>query len=166
MMLLVLDPSTKFSYVSWSVLWLCHQIVTDVTLWPINPNPSYSKNRKLKNKLKRKIKNERKNKINQVHLLWSWQVVHFVIYILSENIKNRGVRIENNGLGFYFILFFFYFSFIFLFSFLLSYIEKGQRRQKCDTITSHMIQSQIRWWREECRSFQNRMMSFNMVTTL
>ena len=51
---LVLDPFTKFCYVLWSVLWLCHQIVTDVTAWPINPNPSYSKNWKLKNKLKRK----------------------------------------------------------------------------------------------------------------
>ena len=113
--LLILDPFTKFSYISWSILWLCHQIVTDVTLWPINPNPSYSKNWKLKNKLKIKIKNKRKNKINQVHFLQSWQVVHFVIYILSENIKNRGVRIENNGLGFYFIfiflLFFYFLSF-------------------------------------------------------
>ena len=51
---LVLDPFTKFSYVLWSVLWLRHQIVTDVTAWPINSNPSYSKNRKSKNKLKRK----------------------------------------------------------------------------------------------------------------
>jgi len=45
---LVLEPSTPFSQVSWSVLWLCHQIVTDVTMWLINPNLSCSKNRKKK----------------------------------------------------------------------------------------------------------------------
>ena len=41
----VLEPSTPFSQVSWSMLWLHHQIVT---VWPItsNPNPSCSKNRK------------------------------------------------------------------------------------------------------------------------
>ena len=62
MTLLVLEPSTKFSYVLWSVLWLHHQIVTDVTVWPIHPNPSCFKNRKWKNKLKRKIKMKRKKK--------------------------------------------------------------------------------------------------------
>ena len=46
MMLFVLKSSTKFSWVLWSVLWLCYQ-VTVVTAWPINPNPSYSKNRKI-----------------------------------------------------------------------------------------------------------------------
>ena len=50
MTLSVLESSTKFSQVLWSVLWLCHQVVTDVTVWPINPNPSCSKNRKIKNK--------------------------------------------------------------------------------------------------------------------
>ena len=49
----VLESSTKFSQVSWSVLWLCHQ-VTDMIVWPINSNPIYSKNWKLKNKSKRK----------------------------------------------------------------------------------------------------------------
>jgi len=34
------EPSTSFPYVSWSVLWLRHQVVIDVTAWPINPNPS------------------------------------------------------------------------------------------------------------------------------
>ena len=53
MMLFVLKSSTEFSQVLWSVLWLCYY-VTDVTTWPINPNPSYSKNRKIK--MKRKIK--------------------------------------------------------------------------------------------------------------
>ena len=42
----VLKPSTKFPFVPWSVLWLYHQIVTDITVWPINSNPSCSKNRK------------------------------------------------------------------------------------------------------------------------
>jgi len=73
MMSLVLEPSTKFSYVSWSVLWLYHQVVTDVTAWHINPNPSCSKNRKYKNKSKRQIKMKEK-KISWVHFLWSWQV--------------------------------------------------------------------------------------------
>ena len=44
------EPSTSFSQVLWSVLWLCHQLVTDVTAWLINPNPSCSKNRKEKKK--------------------------------------------------------------------------------------------------------------------
>ena len=45
--------------------------MTDVMAWPINPNPSCSKNRKINRK---ENKNEKKNKISQVHLLWSWQV--------------------------------------------------------------------------------------------
>jgi len=50
----VLEPSTPFSQVSWSMLWPHHQIVTDVTVWPItsNPNRSCSKNRKIKQKMK------------------------------------------------------------------------------------------------------------------
>jgi len=51
----ILEPSTPFPYVPWSVLWLHHQVVTDVTAWPINPNPSCSKNRKEK-KSEKKIK--------------------------------------------------------------------------------------------------------------
>jgi len=58
------EPSTSFFYVSWSVLWLRHQVVTDVTVLLITPNLSCSKNRKLKRKMKRKRnKNERENKI-------------------------------------------------------------------------------------------------------
>ena len=59
---LVLEPSTKFFYVLWSVLWLHHQVVTDVIAWPINPNPSCFKNRKYKNKSKRKIEMKWKEK--------------------------------------------------------------------------------------------------------
>ena len=62
------EPSTSFSQVLWSVLWLCHQLVTDVTAWLINPNPSCSKNRKEK---KKKNKVKRKNK-NEVHRQRSW----------------------------------------------------------------------------------------------
>ena len=50
------EPSTLFFQVPWSVLWLCHQLVTNVTAWLINPNPSCSKNRKEKKKKKKKIK--------------------------------------------------------------------------------------------------------------
>ena len=46
------EPSTLFSQVSWSVWWLRHQFVTDVTVWLINPNLSCSKNRKMKRKNK------------------------------------------------------------------------------------------------------------------
>ena len=52
---LVPEPSTSFSQVLWSVLWLHYQIVTDVIAWPINPNPSCSKNRKHKIKLNKKL---------------------------------------------------------------------------------------------------------------
>ena len=47
--------------VSWSVLWLRHQFVTDVTAWLMNRNPSCSKNRKEKKK-KSKIKWKEKMK--------------------------------------------------------------------------------------------------------
>jgi len=64
------EPSTPFSQVSWSVLWLCHQLVTNVTAWLINPNLSCSKNRKeKKRKKKRKIKWKDKN---EVHCQRSW----------------------------------------------------------------------------------------------
>ena len=69
----ILEPSTPFPYVLWSVLWLCHQVVTDVIAWQINPNPSCSRNRKeKKRKMKRKLKCKNKNK-NQVHCQRSWQ---------------------------------------------------------------------------------------------
>jgi len=66
------ESSTLFSQVSWSVLWLYHQLVTNVTAWLINPNLSYSKN-KNKNKNKNKVKRENKN---EVHRQQSWQLSH------------------------------------------------------------------------------------------
>jgi len=45
------------------------------------------------------------------------------------------VRIENNGLGFYFILFYFNFIFSYL-------VENKTKKTKCDTIKGHMIWSQ------------------------
>ena len=59
----VLVPSTSFSQVSWSVLWLRHQFVTDVTVWLINPNLSCSKNRKWKRKENKENKIKWKGKI-------------------------------------------------------------------------------------------------------
>jgi len=46
----VLESCTLFFQVSWPILWPYHQIVTDVTVWPItfDPNPNCSKNRKNK----------------------------------------------------------------------------------------------------------------------
>ena len=58
----ILVPSTSFSQVLWSVLWLRHQFVTDVTAWLINPNLSCSKNKKLKEK-KTENKIQEKEKI-------------------------------------------------------------------------------------------------------
>jgi len=59
----ILVPSTSFSQVPWSVLWLCHQFVTDVTAWLINPNPSCSKNRKIEEKkMKNKIQEQERIK--------------------------------------------------------------------------------------------------------
>jgi len=54
--------------------------------------------------------------------------------VIQHNNSMLTVRTENDGLRFYFILFYF----------ILSYIEKGQRRQKHDTVTSHMTWLQIR----------------------
>ena len=59
----ILVPSTPFSQVSWLVLWLRHQFVTDVTAWLTNPNLSCSKNRKRKQKIKFKKKRTEKEKI-------------------------------------------------------------------------------------------------------
>jgi len=57
----VLKPFTPFFQVSWSMLWPHHQIVTDVSVWPITSNPSCSKNRKWKiNRKENKNKNEKK----------------------------------------------------------------------------------------------------------
>ena len=73
----VLDPSTLFSQILWSVLWLRHQFVTDATAWLINPNLSCSKNRKGKGKEKKsRIKWKEKNKIKStvndldIHSIW------------------------------------------------------------------------------------------------
>ena len=81
----VLESSTKFSLVSWSVLWLYHQ-VTDVTMWLINPNPSYSKNRKNRKINQNEKKNEKKNKISQVHLFRSWHKTAIVILDASNKV--------------------------------------------------------------------------------
>ena len=79
MMSFILEFSTMFLQVLWFALWLHHQVVTDVTVWQINPNPSCSKNRRFKNKFKKK------NKISQVHFLWSWQFVAFQHNLVCEN---------------------------------------------------------------------------------
>jgi len=56
----ILEPSTSFSYIPWLVLWLHHQVVTDVTAWLITPNPSCSKNRKRNEKKENeKMKNKK-----------------------------------------------------------------------------------------------------------
>ena len=65
------EPSTSFSQVLWSVLWLHHQFVTDVTEWLIDPNLSCSKNRKEKekekeNKVKWKVKTKVKSIVNDL----------------------------------------------------------------------------------------------------
>ena len=80
------ELSTPFSQVSWSVLWLCHQLMTDVTVWLINPNLSCSKNRKIKEKRK-KNKITWKEKIkNKVHRQWSWH--SFSLFLLLYNQQN------------------------------------------------------------------------------
>ena len=64
------EPSTPFFQVLWSVLWLCHQLVTDVTAWLINPNPSCSKKRKKKKKkVKWKEKIKMKSTVNDLDTL-------------------------------------------------------------------------------------------------
>jgi len=69
----ILVPSTSFFQVLWSVLWLRHQFVTDMTAWLTNPNPSYSKNRKRKEKkTKNKIQKKQRENKNRVHRQWSW----------------------------------------------------------------------------------------------
>ena len=89
------ELSTSFSYVSWSVLWLHHQFVTDVTAWLMNPNPSCSKNRKLKekekkSKIKMKSKNQIKSTVNNLDSL----------VIKSSNLKRRNfLLLLNNNLS-------------------------------------------------------------------
>jgi len=60
------EPSTPFSQVLWSVLWLHHQLVTDVTAWLINHNLSCSKIRKEKIKYSEKWKIKVKSIVNDL----------------------------------------------------------------------------------------------------
>ena len=63
-----------------------------------------------------------------------------------ENFVQDGlsVRIKNNRLGFYFILFYFYFS---------DLIGNKTKKIKCDTVTGHMIWS----WKAHNHMIQRRM---------
>jgi len=70
----ILEPSTLFSQILWSILWLCHQLVTDVTVWLINPNPSCSKNRKEKKKEKEKENKMKRENKNEVYRQRSWHL--------------------------------------------------------------------------------------------
>ena len=87
----ILELSTPFSWVLWSVLWLCHQLVTDVTVWLINPNLSCSKNRKEKKK-KKKVKRENKkwsslSTILTSYFYWFFSLLFsfiFLTFLLSK----------------------------------------------------------------------------------
>ena len=63
------EPFTSFFYILWSVLWLRHQVVTDVTAWLITPNLSCSKNRKEKEKIKYEIKIKIKSIVSDLDIL-------------------------------------------------------------------------------------------------
>ena len=102
MMSFVLKSSTKFSQVSWSVLWLRHQVVTDVTVWPINPNPSCSKNRKIKQNKNKNNKWNRKTSPPFVNLTGGvllmecedglWRPVAFLFKSLNEMERNYEIH--------------------------------------------------------------------------
>ena len=77
------ESSTPFSQVLWSVLWLHHQLVTDVTAWLIKPNPSCSKNRKEKKK-KKKNKIKWKEKIKMKSTVNDLDKTVDTIYIYKE----------------------------------------------------------------------------------
>ena len=70
--------------------------------------------------------------------LWSVQTLN-----LNFVLSNKYVRIEDDGLGFYFILFSFYFLLFLLKS-------RRQRRWKCDTVTEVTHSCDIR---KQCRRF-------------
>jgi len=53
---------------------------------------------------------------------------------LQNMSKTCFVRIENDGLGFYFILFYFTFIFSYL-------VENKMKKTKCDGVTGHIIWS-------------------------
>ena len=98
------EPSTFFSQVPWLVLWLCHQFVTDVTAWPINTNPSCSKNRKWKRKRK-KNKLKRKEKIKMKSTVNNLDITPLLRFLLQRNFSTFPP---------YDILHLFFFSFHFL----------------------------------------------------
>jgi len=133
----ILVPSTSFSQVPWSVLWLRHQFVTDVTAWLINPNLSCSKNRKRKEKkTKNKIQEQERIKTESsvnnldnrsiklcktLDRYWSWQFFYIYLLLQIAVAKNKSVRVVNNRLVF--ILFIF--NSFYLFIFFILDLDKG-----------------------------------------
>jgi len=89
----ILVPSTPFSPVPWSVLWLCRQLVTDVTAWLIDPNPSCSKNRKIKIKIKikRKVKSSIDDLDKDIVI-----ITNKVATFSDLNIMKKYVKMMNN----------------------------------------------------------------------
>ena len=78
--------------VSWSVLWLRHQFVTDVTAWLIDPNPSCSKNRKEKknknkNKIKWKEKIKTKSTIDDLDTIDLWSKIRLKLLFHDSGSK-------------------------------------------------------------------------------
>ena len=157
------EPSTPFSQVSWSVLWLHHQLVTDVTAWLINPNPSCSKIRKEKEKIKysEKWKIKVKSIVNNLdsidlvdkHLLSLISQNELLTYLWYLNLgcTLRGLEVIqkfNNDnyqdrwrwtLFYFSFSFLFYFSFFFLFNFLfLEQLGLG--------FIEHAVTSVTNWW--------------------
>ena len=78
----ILVPFTSFSQVPWSVLWLCHQFVTDVTAWLISPNLSCSKNRKRKEK-KTENKIQEKEKIKTESTVHDFGNLPYILTIMA-----------------------------------------------------------------------------------
>ena len=103
----ILESSTPFSWVPWSVLWLCHQLVTDVTAWLIDPNPSCSKNRKWKwkrkkNKLKRKEKRKVKSTLDDLdNILPKQSIILFNSQLISTRLINGWNKVLSSKSKFY-----------------------------------------------------------------
>jgi len=56
--------------------------------------------------------------------------LHLKVKVHRVGSDIHSVRIENNKLSFYFILFYFIFSYL---------VENKIKKTKCDTVTDHMI---------------------------
>ena len=130
---LILEPSTTFSQVLWSMLWPHYQ------MWLItsNPNPKVLKIEKWKINWN-KNKNEKENKkelspLSVVLILVLYTGIYYRRCLRFQWYNHYCVRVKNDGLSL------FYFFFLFFIIFYCWPKVKKTKTWHCYSHTSHMI---------------------------